>query len=489
LEVELIEKNREFIMKPTKSIMAVFAAVTFAASLASCGKDDVVPELTPQEDRISTTLKGEMTLSLAGEGEVTIDWGDGEKDEITLTPLPGSGKPGAEHRFSHEYEDDDRKNISFTVDGEITAIATGKSGAMTVFRVNELAETLEYLDCSGEKLETLSVSDFRKLRYLDCSANAITRLSVGDCRELEELDCGANALTLDAAKAIFRALPDRDGEDQGKMRIAAPPAGLIRSDAQVAVDKNWEVTPELPLVYIPPTDPNDPDNPDDPDNPKTVNVGTQNGRLAAGVTGTVTFAVTTTNIAAGTYTATVANLPTGVTVGNGGKVTTGADGKGTLTLAGSTSTVSGTTSTLALTIDGVKSATFTLTVDVVWAESNVAAQGTFGANPQSYGNYYTFAEATTACPDGWRLPTLTEFQSLGTGVWTTINGVSGRSFRDNTVFIPAAGRYRNDTEVFEQNLYGYYRTSSRDYVMIIHNGGVAWQIHSESAKYSVRCVR
>jgi hypothetical protein len=251
-----------FVMKTIKTTLALVLAAT--TLLASCKKDDPQPERTPPEDRISTTLKGEMILSLAGEGEVTIDWGDGEEDEVTLTPLPESGEPGAEHQFKHEYEDDDRKNISFTVDGEITAIATGKSGAMTVFRVNELAETLEYLDCSGEKLSTLSVSDFRKLRYLDCSANAITRLSVGGCRLLEELDCGANTLTLDAAKAIFRALPDRDGEDEGKMRIANPPAGLIQSDAQVAVDKNWEVTPELPLVYIPPTDPDDPDDPDDP---------------------------------------------------------------------------------------------------------------------------------------------------------------------------------------------------------------------------------
>jgi uncharacterized protein (TIGR02145 family) len=99
------------------------------------------------------------------------------------------------------------------------------------------------------------------------------------------------------------------------------------------------------------------------DDTPTVRVGVQTGTLTAGTAGTVTFPVTTTNFTWGRYTAEGDNLPAGVTVGGGGKVDIGADGKGTLTLAGDATTKEGTTSTLTLTLDGVTSDnTFTLKI-------------------------------------------------------------------------------------------------------------------------------
>jgi hypothetical protein len=92
---------------------------------------------------------------------------------------------------------------------------------------------------------------------------------------------------------------------------------------------------------------------------KTIAVGTQSGELTAGRAGTVTFQVTTKNIANGNYTASVANLPVGITVQ--GQVSI-SDGSGTLTLAGTASTVAGSTSTLLVTIDNVTSEAFTITV-------------------------------------------------------------------------------------------------------------------------------
>jgi len=101
--------------------------------------------------------------------------------------------------------------------------------------------------------------------------------------------------------------------------------------------------------------------------PKTVSVGSQTGRLVAGISGSVTYTISTDYIPLGTYTVTVANRPTGITVS--GTVTiygvigdSGNLGRGTLTLAGSTATVSGTTSTLTLTINGVTSGNFSVRV-------------------------------------------------------------------------------------------------------------------------------
>ena len=92
---------------------------------------------------------------------------------------------------------------------------------------------------------------------------------------------------------------------------------------------------------------------------KTVYVGSQVGTLTEGATGTVTFPVATENIVNGNYTATVDNLPIGVTV-QGQVAIVGH--VGTLTLAGDTTTVEGVTNTLVLTLDGISSTPFTLIV-------------------------------------------------------------------------------------------------------------------------------
>jgi len=93
--------------------------------------------------------------------------------------------------------------------------------------------------------------------------------------------------------------------------------------------------------------------------PKTVTVATQTGTMTAGAAETVTFAVTTENIANGSYDAAMANLPTGVNVQ--GKVTITGN-SGTLTLTGSVATVAGTYNSLTLTIDRTTSNAFLLTI-------------------------------------------------------------------------------------------------------------------------------
>ncbi len=100
-----------------------------------------------------------------------------------------------------------------------------------------------------------------------------------------------------------------------------------------------------------------------------------------------------------------------------------------------------------------------------WATRNVGEKGEFVDNPEDYGNYYTFEEARSACPDGWRTPTVEEHQHL-TDVdseWTTINGVAGRRFGSgsNSIFIPASGmRNPSNGIVYIQGETGYYWSST-----------------------------
>jgi len=112
---------------------------------------------------------------------------------------------------------------------------------------------------------------------------------------------------------------------------------------------------------------------------------------------------------------------------------------------------------------------------VKWAKRNVDMPGTFAARPEDAGMFYqwnrkvgwsstdplmssngdtiwykipndpgdSWNNDNDPCPDGWRVPTMSELESLinaGTE-WTTLNGVNGRIFGtgDNIIFLPAAG--------------------------------------------------
>ncbi len=123
---------------------------------------------------------------------------------------------------------------------------------------------------------------------------------------------------------------------------------------------------------------------------------------------------------------------------------------------------------------------FVLINGVKWATRNVDAPGTFAVNPEDAGMFYqwnrnigwraagslinsngettwnsstltdtatTWETANKVCPEGYRIPTNAEIQSLidSGGQWTVLNGVNGRLFGNggNSVFLPAAG-YRYD---------------------------------------------
>jgi uncharacterized protein (TIGR02145 family) len=85
-----------------------------------------------------------------------------------------------------------------------------------------------------------------------------------------------------------------------------------------------------------------------------------------------------------------------------------------------------------------------VTIDgVVWATRNVGEPGEFVARPEDRGNFYSFALAQAVCPDGWRIPTQAEIESLSEAdsKWEVVNDRQGRRFGsgDDVVFLPAAG--------------------------------------------------
>ncbi len=102
----------------------------------------------------------------------------------------------------------------------------------------------------------------------------------------------------------------------------------------------------------------------------------------------------------------------------------------------------------------------------IWATRNVGEPGTFVDSSGDFGNRYEFHYAQTVCPEGWRLPTKAELDTLRLhSEWTTVGGVNGRRFGtgDHTIFLPAAGYYASGhgfSGVYGQGNSGQYWSSS-----------------------------
>jgi uncharacterized protein (TIGR02145 family) len=75
------------------------------------------------------------------------------------------------------------------------------------------------------------------------------------------------------------------------------------------------------------------------------------------------------------------------------------------------------------------------TGNLIWAGSNVNVSGSFAATNTTPGSRFTWEEAMTACPTGWRLPTAVEYGNLINHTWTDtsqINWAKGLASGDYT---------------------------------------------------------
>lgn len=108
------------------------------------------------------------------------------------------------------------------------------------------------------------------------------------------------------------------------------------------------------------------------------------------------------------------------------------------------STMMAGVTSIATAQDKVVVANSVLINGVRWALSNVGDKGTFAADPADRDNYYTFDEAQTACPAGWRLPTKEEFEGLIAvgSEFGTASRILGRQYgsRNNSFFLPISNR-------------------------------------------------
>lgn len=138
-----------------------------------------------------------------------------------------------------------------------------------------------------------------------------------------------------------------------------------------------------------------------------------------------------------------------------------------------------------------------MNLSVQWATCNLGA-----SNPWESGEYLTMQQAYDAAEGtGWRLPTETEYAELFACEKQncTIEEVNGIEFNSNSqkVFLPKAGKWHSEYDIWQYNEAGYYRTSTphRNYgtssmfCQYFTGTGSGWYWSSEWERIPVRLVK
>ncbi|MCL2246863.1 MAG: DUF1828 domain-containing protein [Lentimicrobiaceae bacterium] len=137
-----------------------------------------------------TTTKPRVILKIAGEGEITIDWGDGAKETKSLRPFDVDFY-GSDREYAHNYSDDGERTIKIE-GGKITNIkcSNNKLSSLDVSRAINLIELM----CSENEIVDLDLTYNVSLRELFCSENRLENLDISNNHALEVLDCNTNFL-------------------------------------------------------------------------------------------------------------------------------------------------------------------------------------------------------------------------------------------------------------------------------------------------------
>jgi len=198
-------------MKKTEGILTmkrvtIFLTVALMLAALGCGSkttantSDAGRTVISGEPTITlTTAVGvsEITISLAGSGAVTIDWGDGTTETHELPEyygwsLDAGGTMGERLTLQHRYAIAATRRI--TIFGENIIELVCNNAGLTAIDVKN-ATALESLECSGNLLTALDVSNNTGLLGLSCHSNRLTTLDVSANTALEGLWCHNNQLT------------------------------------------------------------------------------------------------------------------------------------------------------------------------------------------------------------------------------------------------------------------------------------------------------
>jgi hypothetical protein len=249
------------------NFLALFSAVLLSFACIQCTGSDDNPDdpgggnnLKQGEIVMKTYSNAGYYLGKMGVGfyataqKITIDWGDGSIDELTLN--------GVRREFYHDYENENLQKI--TINAEV----------LTYLNVNRddwnshcaelicgACPNLTYLTCTGNnminldvskctalaelicisnQLASLDVSKCTVLAGLSCGSNQLTSLDVSKCTALAGLSCGSNQLTANALNSLFNTLPTKTPPASGGIMFGNNP-GTSTCDRSIAENKGWTV--------------------------------------------------------------------------------------------------------------------------------------------------------------------------------------------------------------------------------------------------------
>ena len=142
----------------------------------------------------------EVKMRLSGTDSVTVDWGDGKKNNFITSNAYDKCSGRDFSSCSHTYSDTSTHII--TIIGKNINILHCSDNQLIKLDVSKNT-ALEELYCYHNQLTNLDVSNNTKLKYLHCYKNFLTKLNVGGCSDLQTLRCRDNLLTnLDITKNI-----------------------------------------------------------------------------------------------------------------------------------------------------------------------------------------------------------------------------------------------------------------------------------------------
>ena len=214
----------------------------------------IIPRnITPQQNisinaskqMIITTDSSEVRFEIAGQGKMTIDWGDGTSETYTLV--------------EYNYMMQNHGYYSYIYSSTSTHTITITSENITFFQANFPTQlksldvsnntSLSRLQCLWNPLTSLDVSNCTALKAIRCGGNQLTSLDVSDCAALTFLMCDFNQLTTNELNALFETLhnnvvslesPESEMLFSKTIIITGNP-GANDCNKSIAEDKGWIV--------------------------------------------------------------------------------------------------------------------------------------------------------------------------------------------------------------------------------------------------------
>ena len=228
-------------------------------------------------------IQKKMTLTVQGSGEVkitietygyypvTVDWGDNTDIE---SELYYTGRDNF-LEFSHTYNDITTATIVITgiditylecsgnriIDinvsnnTQLRSLSCGGNELTSLNTSNNAA--LTELLCGGNHITSLDTGKNRKLKTITCEGNELTYLDVSKNKALTELFCMSNNFSADALNDLFKTLPKRrkNSSDQEERHIdILDNPGTDLCDVTVAEQKEWKNINSLTLSNLPDED-------------------------------------------------------------------------------------------------------------------------------------------------------------------------------------------------------------------------------------------